>query len=336
MTEAWKEEQLSWLARSHEVRQRELDSSASYEEFPQPASSQVALIQIFTDVLDETHTPATAAQQISDWVLSVPDSDVCYDIFLAYQNMIGVLFSGARQLSSQKHLRILADLAVELAKLPDVYNTKKEPMDFEGGLVVVLPGERVKLPCQTGGGLWSGLPDFALTMRDDLNSGPTSFFHTLGPGRDDQQQQQVYRQAEDKYTNINTFAALIAKQHAPQESPLCSCVHYAFAVFAFLENGPDTARGRFSHLTVRAAAIWLTIAGEELVASGSPSAKYDYTSGSLWAAEGGTNTVDVKRLRFWKERFQQLRESGRLLSQEAVDATIDAAAALDRLIAAQS
>jgi hypothetical protein len=104
----------------------------------------------------------------------------------------------------------------------------------------------------------------------------------------------MHRQAEDKYTNINTFAALIAQKHHPQESPLCSRLHSSFVVVAFLEHDSDTPRGRFGHLVVRAVAIWLTIAGEELVDLGSPSTKSDYISGSLWAAEGGTNTVDVK------------------------------------------
>ncbi|KAF2874708.1 hypothetical protein BDV95DRAFT_297447 [Massariosphaeria phaeospora] len=331
MTEAWKEEQLLWLARLHEVRRREMDSSVDFEEYPQPGVSQVALLQIFTDALDEKITPVTAAKQIFDWVLSVPDIDICYDIYSAYSNMIGVLFAGARQLSCRTHLKILADLTVGLANLPDAYNEGDKPIDFEGGFIVVQPGERIKLPCLTGGYLWSELPDFALIVGDDLNIGPPNFFQNVEPGRDDQQQ--MYRRAEDMYTNINTFAALIAQQHPPQGSPLCICLHSAFAVFAFLEHGPDTARGRFAHLVVRAAATWLTAAGEELLKSGSPSAKHDYIPGSLWAAEGGTNTVDVKRLRFWKDRFRQLRESGRLSSREAVDATNSAAAALDRLIA---
>lgn len=331
MTEVWKEKQLLWLARLHEVRRREVDSSVDFEESPQPGPSQVALLKVFTDALDGNITPKTAAEQISNWVLLVPDTDICYDVYTSYSHMLGVLFAGARQLSSRRHLKILADLAAELSKLPDVYNNRGKPLVFENGSVVVLPGERIKLPCLTGGELWSGLPDFASTVGEDLNSGP--LLQNFEPGRDDQQQ--IHREAEDHYTNINTFAALIAQQHPSQGSPLCSCLHSAFAVFAFLEHGPDTARGRVSHLVVRAAATWFTIAGEELVDLGSPSTRYDYISGSLWAAEGGTNTVDVKRLRFWKRRFQQLRESGGLLSQEAVDSTNDAEAAIDKLIAAR-
>jgi hypothetical protein len=333
MTEAWREEQLEWLARGHEVRRLQLNLSVDLEEPPQPGFSQIALLHFFIDALDEKTTPTSAAKQISEWVLSVPDSDICYNIYTAYMNMIGVLFAGARQLSSRKHLKILADLTVELANLPDAYNNTDMPIEFEGGLVVQI-GERIELPCQTGTALWSGLPDFALMIRDHLNAGPPQFFHhNFEPGRDGQQE--YYHQAEDQYTNINTFAAMIAQQHPLQESPLSSCVDYAFAMFAFLENGPDTARGRFSHLVVRAAATWLTVAGKEVVISGSPFSKYNYTAGSLWAAEGGTNTVDVKRLYFWKDRFRQLRESGRLLSQDAIDATIAAAAVLDSLIAAQ-
>jgi hypothetical protein len=330
MTEAWKDRQLKWLAIGHEVRRREVDSSV---EFPEPGSSQVALLQIFTDTLDGNTTPATAANQISYWVLSVPDSDICYDINNAYANMMGVLLSATSQFSSRKHLKILADLTVELANQPDAYNNKDKPLEFESGSVVVPPGERIVVPCMSGGGLWSGLPDFAFRVGDDLNRGPPNFLPLSVPGRKDQHQ--IDRQAEEKYTNINTFAALIAKQHPAEGSPLCSCLHCAFIVFAFLEHGPGTERGKWSHLAVRAAATWLIIAGEELVNPGPPSSVAGYISGSLWEAEGGTNTVDVKRLRFWKERFQYFQESGRLISQEAVDATHDAAAVLDSLIAAQ-
>ncbi|KAI4666687.1 uncharacterized protein J4E79_002727 [Alternaria viburni] len=125
------------------------------------------------------------------------------------------------------------------------------------------------------------------------------------------------------YTNVDTFAALIARKDTPQASPLRSCVDFAFATFDSLEHGP-----------VHAAAAWLMIAGKQVVAAGSPFSKYSYISGSLWEAEGGTNAVDVKRLRFWKGRFQNFRESGRLSDQKAVDATVEATIALDELIAA--
>jgi hypothetical protein len=82
-------------------------------------SSQIALLQIFTNTLNESTTPATAAKQISYWVLSVPDSDVCYDVDSAYANMLSVLFSATSQFSSRKHLEVLADLMIELANQPD-------------------------------------------------------------------------------------------------------------------------------------------------------------------------------------------------------------------------
>jgi hypothetical protein len=58
-------------------------------------------MNIFTDALNEIISPAATAKQLSTWVLSVVDRDVCCDICLAYANMLGVLFAGARQLSSQ-------------------------------------------------------------------------------------------------------------------------------------------------------------------------------------------------------------------------------------------
>jgi hypothetical protein len=126
MIDAWKERRLERLAIGHEVNRREVDSSVEFEEFSEPGFSQVALLQMFTDTLDENTTPATAAKQISYWVLSVPDSDICYDIHKAYANMMGVLFSATSQFSFRKHLEILVDLTVELANQPDAYNNKKK------------------------------------------------------------------------------------------------------------------------------------------------------------------------------------------------------------------
>jgi len=95
------------------------------------------LLQIYTDVLDENDTARTAAKRISDWVLLVLDRDTCYDISSAYGDVLSVLFGAARELSSQKHLEILADLTVELANLPDVYNDTGKLMVFEEGSVAV-------------------------------------------------------------------------------------------------------------------------------------------------------------------------------------------------------
>lgn len=184
-----------------------------------------------------------------------------------------------------------------------------------------------------GGGSWSGLPDFAFRLIDDINRGPPNFLPLFKPGREDQLE--IGRSAEEQFTNINTFAALIARQCPAEESPLFSCHHAAFIVFAFLKHGAGTNHEKWSHLAVRAAATWLIVAGEQLVDTG-PSASVDrYISGSLWEAEGGTNTMDAKRLRFRKERFQHFRESGRLVSQEALDATHGAVVVLDSLIAAR-
>lgn len=55
-------------------------------------------------------------------------------------------------------------------------------------------------------------------------------------------------------------------------------------MFAPLEHGPGAERGTWSHLAVRAAAIWLIIAGEELVSPGQSSDVAGYISGSLWEA----------------------------------------------------
>ncbi len=331
MTAIWAQTQLKWLAIQHEVGHRQADPSVEFVEFPEPGSSQVALLHIFTETLDGNIAPAVAAKQIAEWVLSVPDTDFCYNIDTAYANMLGVLFSASRDLSSRAHLANLADLSIALASQPDAYNTKDSPLVFDYGSVVVPPGEKMRVPCISGGALWSQLPDFAYLIGDALNRGPPNYFPPI-PSDRSEDQRHVYRLAEQKYTNINTFAALIAVQHPPTNSPFASCLTCAYIVFAFLEHGPGTPRGKWAHLAVRAAATWLIIAGEELVDPGPPKTVAGYLTGSLWEAEGGKNTVDVKRLRFWKNRFLHFRESGQLVSSEAADAAREAEVVLDGLI----
>jgi hypothetical protein len=332
-TSSWREKQLQWLARGHEVGRRQLDSTIEFEEFPEPAPSQVALLQIFTDALDDTITPQIAATRTSNWVLSVPDTDACYDVFKAYANMTGVFFAATQQLSSPRHLNILADLAVCLGSLPDAYNTSDKTLEWEGYTISIPPGDRIQLPCGSGGALWSDLPDFESRIASELSRGPQSYFNRFEARGYDQRE--IHCQAENRYANINTFAALVALRHPPQGSQLCSCLRSAFTVMAFLEHGPGTERGKWAHLAVRAAAIWISAAGEELVAFGPPPFENYYFSGSLWEAEGGADTMDVERLRFWKSRFLHFRESGELVSSEAEDAVDAAVIALDRLIAKQ-
>ena len=75
-------------------------------------------------------------------MLLVSDRDTCYDIANAYGDILMLIFSAARELSSRKHLQILADLAVELANLPGVYNNTDKPMVFGEGFIAVQSGER--------------------------------------------------------------------------------------------------------------------------------------------------------------------------------------------------
>ena len=330
MTESWKKKQLEWLAIGHEVRRRELDPAVELVDCPAPASSQIALLQIFMDTFDGNITPGIAAKQVSDWVLSIPDDDICYDIHRAYANMMGVLHSATSQLSLQAHLEILAEFTVQLASQPDAYNSRDTPLIFESGSVVVLPGERIVVPGISGGALWSGLPDFAFRMMDDLDRGPRNFFPLFIPGREDQHQ--IDCQAEENYTNISTFAALIAGKNPPNDFPLCSYLDCALIVFKFLECGPDTERGKWSHLAVRAAAAWLLIAGDKLLHSNPASTVSRDCSDSLWESQNSHNIVNIERLRFWRERFQYFRGSGRLVSQQAVDSTHDATVVIESLI----
>lgn len=61
-----------------------------------------------------------------------------------------------------------------------------------------------------GGELWSGLPDFAFPLVNDINRGPPNILSLFDLGQ--KEQHEIDRQAEEQYTNINTFAALIARK----------------------------------------------------------------------------------------------------------------------------
>ena len=141
MNEAWKKKEFQQLALFHEIRQRQAGPSAEFVECPEPAPSQLALSQIYQDVLHENDPAGIVAKRLGDWVLLVSDRDTCYDIANAFGDILMLIFSAARELSSRKHLQILADLTVELANLPGVYNNTNKPMVFGEGSIAVQPGE---------------------------------------------------------------------------------------------------------------------------------------------------------------------------------------------------
>ena len=118
---------------------------SDFVEYPEPAPSQLALSQIYQDALHKHDPTGTAAKRLGDWVLSVSDRDTCYDIANAYSDVLMLISSAARELSSRKHLQILADIIVELANLPDVYNDTEKLTVLEECSIAVLPGERIKL-----------------------------------------------------------------------------------------------------------------------------------------------------------------------------------------------
>ena len=53
--------------------------------------------------------------------------------------------------------------------------------------------------------------------------------------------------------------------------------------------------------------------------------------GELWKDAGGSNDVDLQRLRFWGDRFKEFGTSGLLISQEALDAVAEASEVIDKL-----
>ena len=66
MTEAWKKQEFQQLALFHEILQRQADPSAEFVEYPEPAPSQLALLQIKQDVLHENDPAGIAAKRLGD------------------------------------------------------------------------------------------------------------------------------------------------------------------------------------------------------------------------------------------------------------------------------
>jgi hypothetical protein len=54
-------------------------------------------------------------------------------------------------------------------------NDKDKPMHFESGAVVIHPGERIVVSGIYVGELWSGLPDSAFPLVNEINRGPPNF-----------------------------------------------------------------------------------------------------------------------------------------------------------------
>jgi hypothetical protein len=113
--------------------------------------------------------------------------------------------------------------------------------------------------------------------------------------------------AKEKWSNLNTYLALLAKDSDAQKLPVLA--HKAtlslVALSTAFEFSPETRSGRNSELRVPAAAQWLRIAGdqiESLCANGTER----MPAGDLWTSTGGGEICDKARLQFWKTRMAEL------------------------------
>lgn len=322
MTETWASQQLEWLGAIDKAQcLRSKPSEATRYSPASPNTTQTALVETFRNVLDSTVTPKDAATQLSSTILSSTD------ITTAYSNMLGILLKGAHQLSSHQHLQNLADLAVELAALPDAVNTQSSPMTFSDGYasVVIRPGKVLEL--LGGDRLWSNLVSFGRSLGYYMR-GPEGFLKDINPeaSAEDAAREKAAtgKQAEEHWTNINTFCALVARRGPLSEPSLSSCLRHSLETIVLaLEYSPETREGSLTRLRVRAAATWIVIAKQDVREAGSKG--LTYMPGDLWAAAGGTREVSPERWSFWQRRFQELAEMGDL-RDDAADLAREAAA----------
>lgn len=132
------------------------------------------------------------------------------------------------------------------------------------------------------------------------------------------------KQAEEYWTNINTFCALVARQGPPSESSLSSCLrHLRRTIVHALEYSPQTREGSLTRLKVRAAARWIVIAKQSVREAESKGPTC--VPGDLWAAVSSTQEISSERWLFWQKRFQELAETGNL-HDDAADLAREAAA----------
>ncbi|THY34432.1 hypothetical protein D6D01_01926 [Aureobasidium pullulans] len=207
----------------------------------------VPLYDISNDLFEGVIGTKETATKIASFVCA---SD---DFRTAYLDVICFIISAANNLSEQHDLSELANLTLALSRLPDARNETRRTiqLSFDYKSSEIGPGEVVVVH---EGKIWADLPQFAVNLGDSMY-GPTAY---ISDGL-------AEHWAEQKWTNLNTFAAYLIS--GSNETP-CSFDYlylYTFRTITdSLEYDPKTEKGIDSLHSLRSACRWITIAGEQI------------------------------------------------------------------------
>ncbi|THX70569.1 hypothetical protein D6D05_08572 [Aureobasidium pullulans] len=202
----------------------------------------VPLYDISKDLFKGAIGPEEAATKIASFVCASDDFQT------AYLDVICFIIGAANNLSEGHDLSKLANLTLALSRLPDARNETRRTiqLSFDYKSSEIGPGEVVAVD---EGKIWADLPQFA------VNLGPTAY---ISDGL-------AEHWAEQKWTNLNTFAAYLISGSDNTPCPFDYLYLYTFRTITdSLEYDPKTEKAIDSLHSLRSACRWLMIAGEQI------------------------------------------------------------------------
>lgn len=139
------------------------------------------------------------------------------------QQHVGLLFKAVEHFSDIKILSKLTDLLACLASLPGSINTTRDPNDPDMKPIIV-DGE-----IET---FWKDLPEFSMNLTERMQ-GPEAYLAF----------NDTPETAQRKWTNMNTFVALLVRNHGTALPELFGgLVVFAFWTLAASLEHPDDSR----------------------------------------------------------------------------------------------
>ncbi|KAG2164729.1 hypothetical protein VTO58DRAFT_103270 [Aureobasidium pullulans] len=211
-------------------------------------------------------------------------------------------------ISEQYDLSKLANLTLALSRLPDARNETRRTirLSFDYKNSEIGPGEVVVVD---EGKIWADLPQFAVNFGDSMY-GPTAY---ISDGL-------AEHWAEQKWTNLNTFAAYLISGSDNTPCPFDYLYLYTFRTITdSLEYDPKTEKGIDSLHSLRSACRWIMIAGEQIWTETMRRSR-NAVAGPLWhrkylagLVKSGQweerSLITPQRWLVWASRLDELAES---------------------------
>ncbi|THZ84879.1 hypothetical protein D6C88_05688 [Aureobasidium pullulans] len=262
----------------------------------------VTLYDISKDIFEDAIGPEEAATKIASFVCT---SD---DFRTAYLEVIYFIIGAANNLSEQHDLYKLVNLTLALSRLPDARNETRRTiqLSFDYKSSEIGPGDIFVVG---EGKIWADLPQFAVNLGDSMY-GPTAY---ISDGL-------AEHWAEQKWTNLNTFAAYLIS--GSDDTPYSFDYLYLYTfrtVTDSLEYDPETEKGIDSLHSLRSACRWITIAGEQIWTESMRSPR-NAVAGPLWHRKyhadlvksgqwGERSLITSQRWLAWASRLDELAGS---------------------------